>query len=200
MKYFLFSIFLLTVTLSCIIDNGSMSAENGRLSGVATFSDSYEAKKQADAGCEFFAVNETDLSSTPYADITGVIEQFRRDKSMFTYSVNDIIDPGKIRKAQNNFDTISKFTSKYITGFKQLPAVVRASTNGKGAYSLSLKPGKYFILVISGNVKSANMAESKGNVGYKVINIKPVGETFLNVNFVKQEPYWFMSMFNLSGC
>ena len=200
MIHILLSALLLSVNLSSMIENGNMSAENGRLSGVATFSDSYESKSQSDAGCEFYAVNETDLKSILYSDITGVIENFRRNKSMFAYSVNAIIDPGRIKKLQDDFDTLSKFTSGYINGFKQLPAVASASANGKGNYSLGLKPGKYFILVVSGNVKSTNMAESKGNIGYKIVEIKSLGETFLNVNFVKQEPYWFMSMFNLSGC
>jgi hypothetical protein len=200
MKNILWGILILIITLSCMIENSRMSLENGKLSGIATHTDSYESTNQPDAGCELYAVNDADVKSSMYADITGVIETFRRNKSMYAFSMSDIIDPGKIKKVQDNFDTVSKFTSNYISGFKQLPSVVKTTTNSKGGYTLSLRPGKYFILVVSGSVKSNNIAESKGNIGFKVVDIKSVGESFLNVNFVKHEPFWFMSMFNLSGC
>jgi len=174
--------------------------ENGKLSGTATYTDSYESTNLPDAGCELYAVNENDLRSSQYGDLTGVIDNFRRNKSMYAYSMNDIIDPGKIKKVQDSFDTLSKYTSNFIRGFKQLPSVIRTSTNGKGDYALNLKPGKYYILVVSGNVKTSNSAEIKGNIGYKVVDVKSVGETFLHLKFVKHEPFWFMSMFNLSGC
>ncbi len=200
MKNIILAILLLSVTLSFMIDNDSYPVENGKLSGNATYTDSYQSASQADAGCELYSISEADLKSTKYADITEVIENFRRNKSMYAYSMNDIVDPGKIKKVQDDFDALSKYISGYIGGFKQLPAIARTSANGKGNYTLSLKPGKYYILVVSGSVKSDNIAESKGNIGYKVVDVKPVGETLLHVNFVKHEPFWFMSMFNLSGC
>ena len=200
MKNILLAILILSVTLSFMIDDDSFPVENGKLSGNATYTDSYQSTSQADAGCELYSISEADLKSTQYGDITGVIENFRRNKSMYAYSMNDIVDPGKIKKVQDNFDTLSKFISGYIGGFKQLPAVVRTSSNGKGNYMVNLKPGKYYILVVSGSVKSDNIAESKGNIGYKVVDVEPVVETLLHVNFVKHEPFWFMSMFNLAGC
>jgi hypothetical protein len=59
---------------------------------------------------------------------------------------------------------------------------------------LPLRPGRYFILVISGNIKSNNILELKGNIEYKIANIKSAGETNLDVNFEKTENIMIMLM------
>ena len=65
---------------------------------------------------------------------------------------------------------------------------------------MSLRPGKYYILVISGSVKSNNNAEAKGNIGYKIVDIKSAQETIQNVYFQKYEMTGIMMARNLTGC
>ena len=65
---------------------------------------------------------------------------------------------------------------------------------------MSLRPGKYYILLVSGNLKSSNTAEFKGNIDYKTVDIKSAGEVFLIVNFEKHEPIWVSLMRDRSGC
>jgi hypothetical protein len=187
MKNILFGIFILSVTLSCVIENGKSSGENGTLSGVLTYKDSHELSNHADVGGEIYAINEADVKSTQYGDITRVIENFQRNKSDYSLARYNTLDLAKIIELQDNFDSESNFARNYISGFKKLPTIVKASTNGTGNYTLSLRAGKYYILVISGNVKSNNIAETKGNIDYKIVDIKPAGETFLDVNFEKSE-------------
>jgi hypothetical protein len=180
MKKILFGIFLPCVFLSFL-------AENGKLSGAVTFRDSYESSSQADVGSEIYAINEADVKSTQYNDIKGVLESFQRNKSQYSVSIYNTIDPVRIKNAQDYFNTVSNFTFKYLSGLKQLPAIVKTKTDGAGNYSLNLRPGKYYVLVISSSVKSNNLTESRGNIDYRIVDVKPEGGTFLNVTFEKPE-------------
>jgi hypothetical protein len=195
MKNILFGIVLLIVTLSFTI-------ENGKLSGVVTYKDSYESSNQADAGCEIYAISQADAKSAHYGDIAKVTGRFLMEKSDYSQSVFNTINPEKVKKVQDNFDSVSNFTFKYISGFKKLPAVVNATANGKGTYFLNLSPGKHYLLFISGNVKSDNLAESKGNIDLKVVDIKSAGETLLDANFKRHENFTLMFLVGkwLQGC
>ena len=187
MKKILLGILILVVTQSFKTDNGKPPAENGKLSGIVTHKDYYVSAKQADEGAEIYAVNETDLMSSKFKSIEGVMGNFQYSKSNYFLSTNTLIDPAKIKKAQDYFDDASEVASKYISGFRQLPAVMRTSANATGNYTLNLKPGRYHVLVISGSVKSNNTAESKGNIDYKIVDVKSTGETFLDVDFIRHE-------------
>jgi hypothetical protein len=192
MKKILFSIFILSVTMSFTIDNGKSSRENGKLSGVMTFKDSYELSNHADAGGEIYAINETDIKSTPYRDITNVVENFKSNKSYYSLSRYNTLDIARIIKLQDDFNNASQIAGNYISGFRKITAIVRTSTNAKGNYSLSLKPGRYYILFVSGNVKSNNLVESSGNVDYQIVDIRPGVATSLDVNFEKAENMMIM--------
>lgn len=197
MKKNLFGIFILGVTLSCKIENDRPAGENGKLTGVVTYKEAYEPANMADAGCEIYAIDEAGVRSTKYDEISAVIDNFQRNKSDYSMSINNTIDPARVKNLQDNFDTLSGFTNRYIRGFKQLPAVIRAATNRTGNYTLSLKPGRYYILVISGSVKSNNIAELKGNIDYELVNVRSAGETFVDFNFKEHETVMPRT---LSGC
>ncbi len=200
MNKILLGISVLVVTLSCMIENGKMTSENGKLSGVSICRDAYRSTDQADAGCEIYAIGEADAISGKYGELKNVIERFQGYKYDYLLSIYHSIDPSKNNKLRDNFDTLSDITGKYIRGFMKLPAIVKAVTNGTGNYTLSLRPGKYYLLVISGSVKSNNSAESKGNIGYKIVEIKSSQETIQNFYFQKYEMTGIMIARNLSGC
>jgi hypothetical protein len=200
MKKILPAICMLVAILSFKTDDGGLSGENGAMSVVATFRDGYMSPVQADAGCEIYAINETDVKSARYDDLKGVIESFQGYKYDYLLLTYNSVDPARNGKLRDNFDTLSDFTSKYISGFRKLPAVVRAATNGAGNCTLSLRPGKYYILFVSGSLKSNNLAESKGNIGYKIVDIKSSQETIQKVYFQKFEMTGIMMARNLSGC
>jgi 1,2-phenylacetyl-CoA epoxidase PaaB subunit len=178
----------------------SFTFESGKLSGVATFRDAYMLSDQADAGCEIYAIHEADLRSTKYDDIKSVVEVFQGYKYDYLLSIYNSIDAARNKKLQDNFDTISNSTAKFLAGFRNLPGVIKTGTNGTGNYTLNVKPGKYYLLYISGSVKSKNIAESKGNFGYKIVEVKSTRETFQNVCFQKYEMIGIMPARNLSGC
>ena len=193
MKNILFGILILSATLAFTNGKGKLSGEKGKLSGTVTYKDYYELSNQADAGSEIYAINEADVKSTQFGDLSNVIESFQTNKAYYSLARYNTLDIARIIKLQDDFDTASKFAFNYIRGFKNLPTIVKASTNGKGNYTLNLKPGKYYILVISGNVKSNNLLEAKGNIDYKIVNIKSSGETTLmDVNFEKSENLMIM--------
>ena len=202
MKTILFYIFILSATLAFTTGNGKLSGENGKLSGVVTYKDYYELSNHADAGSEIYAINEADIKSTQYGDLSSVIESFQSNKSAYSLARYNTLDISAIIKLQADFDAASKFAFNYISGFKKLPAIVKASTNGEGNYTLSLRPGKYYILVISGILKSNNIVESKGNIEYKIVDIKSAGETFKDINFEKRENIMIMliTAWKRQGC
>jgi hypothetical protein len=187
MKNILFGILILSATLAFTNGNGKLSDEKGKLSGVITYKDYYELSAQADAGSKIYAVNEADVKSIQYGDLSNVIESFQSNKAYYSLARYNTLDIARITKLQDDFDSASKFAVKYISEFKKLPTIVKVSTDGKGIYTLNLKPGKYYILIISGNVNSNNILETKGNIDYKIANIKSSGETLMNVNFEKSE-------------
>lgn len=195
MKNILFSIILLTVTLS-------FTLENGKLSGVVTYKDAYESSSQADAGGEIYAINQEDARAAHYGDLAKVVGSFMIYKSNYSQSMFNTIDPERVKKLQDYFDMVSDSTGNYISRFRKLPAVVRATANGKGSYTLNVRPGKYYVLFISGNVKSDNLAESKGNIDLKVVDIKSSGETSMDANFKKHENFNLMFLTGkwLQGC
>jgi len=200
MKKILTGICMLVVLLSFKIDNGERSEENGTLTVIANYSDAYRTMSQADAGCEIYAINEADLKSTQYNDLKGVIERFQGYKYDYLLSVYNSVDPARNGKLGDNFDTLSDVTARYLSGFRKLPVLVKAATNAAGHAALSLRPGKYYILFVSGTVKSNNSAESKGNVGYKIVEIQSSMETIQHVCFQKQDMTGIMLARNLSGC
>ncbi len=185
MKNILISIFTLGITLSSTIGNGNQSGENGKISGIVTFNEVFESSCKADGGAEIYAIRETDLGSTQYADIASVIESLQSNKSDYWWLQYNVIDPVKIKKIQDNFDDLSGTAGRYIQGFKQLPAIIRTSANGNGSYSLNVRPGRYCLLIVSANIKSNNLAEAKGKIDYRIVDIKPVSGSILNVNFEK---------------
>ena len=190
MKNILFLLFILCFTLTSSIGNGQLPVKNGKLSGVVTYKDSYELANQADAGCEIYVINEIDLRSTEFEAMPWVMENFQINKSENTILVNNTIDPVKIKQLQDKLDTVSAFTAKQVKGFKQLPAIVKTSTNATGNYTLKLMPGKYYIMIVSGHVKSNNLAETKGNIVFETVEIKSSLENFVDVSFVKHEMIW----------
>ncbi len=195
MKNLLIGIVLLFVTLS-------FTTDNGKLSGVITYKDAYESSNQADAGCEIYAINKADARSSQYGDLAKVVGHFLMNKSNYSVSVINSIDPERVKKAQDYFDSVSDFTFKYIRGFKKSPAAVRAATDGKGNYTMNLRPGTYYLLFVSGNVKSDNIAESKGNMDLKVAEIKSAGVTQLDENFRIHENFMLMLLTGrwMQGC
>ena len=192
MKTVLLSLVILAVTMSFVTDNGTNSGVNGKLLGVVTYKDSYELSTKADAGSKIFAINANDLNSTQFADIAMILDNFQRNKSFYSLAKYNTLDIGKVQKMQENFDSQSNSASAYISGFMKLPAIVRVSSNTSGNYSLNLRPGRYYILVVSGSVKSNNMVESKGNIDYKIVDIQSSAETSGNVNFEKVENMMIM--------
>jgi|WetSurMetagenome_2_1015567.scaffolds.fasta_scaffold04881_6 hypothetical protein len=180
MKTILFSILIAGVLFS-------FTTDNGRLSGSIIYQDSYESSKKADAGSVLYILSEADLRASKYSTIDKVIENFRNGKSQNSIFIYSTADPVRLQVARDNFDTLSKITARYIAGFMKLPGFSRVVTNGAGSYELNLKPGKYFILAVSGNVKSNNPVESRGNIDYQVVDVKPTGETFVNFNFERSE-------------
>ncbi|MCX6246673.1 MAG: hypothetical protein NTW10_02970 [Bacteroidetes bacterium] len=187
MKNILFSILILVPTLSFTTGNEKLSGENGMLSGTVTCKDYYELSNHADAGSEIYAINEADVKSTQYGDIGNVIDSFQGNKSDYSLAVYNTLDIARITKLHDNFDAASKFAFNYISGFRKLPATVRTSADGKGNYKLNLRPGRYYVVVISGLVKSNNIVESKGNIEYKIVDIRSAGETHQNISFEKSE-------------
>lgn len=200
MNNILISIFILSAFHSCTAENSGQSRDTGFLSGVATFRDVYQSSDQPDEGCEIYALNEDDVKSTQYGDIRSVIENFQGNKYDYLLSVYYSIDPARNKRFQDNFDTIASSTRRSLSVFKQLPGIVKAVTSGTGNYTFSLRPGKYYLLFISGSVKSDNIAESRGNIGYKIVEVRSAQETFQHVTFLKYEMTGIMPVRNLSGC
>jgi hypothetical protein len=201
MKKILLGILLLAVTLSFKIENAPMTPENGKLSGAVTYNDTYESNKP-DAGCEVYIIAKADVKKTQCSDLAQVIGGYMISKSIYSQSVFNTIDPVRIKQAQDYFDTASYSTYRYINGFKKLPHLVKVTTNEKGYYTSDLKPGKYYVLFISHNVNSNNIAESKGNIDLKVVDIKSNGESVLDAVFKRHENLMMMFLAGryLLGC
>jgi hypothetical protein len=195
MKTILAGMILLMITLS-------FTLENGKLSGVVTYNDVYEPSNLADAGGEIYAISEADAKSAKYGNVAKVIGRFMTSKSDYSQTLFFTIDPERVRKVEDYFDSVAAYTSNYITGFKKVPAVARATANAKGLYTLNLKPGKNYVLFISGNLKSDNIAESKGNIDMKVVDIKSEGEIQVDANFKRHENFMIMLLTGrwLQGC
>jgi uncharacterized protein YxeA len=202
MKKILFGIIILLVTLSFTPENGKLSAETGKLSGVVTLTDSYASSNQADTGCEIYAISEADFKSGQSDELIRVMDNFQLHKSNYSLLVYNTIDPVKIQKARENFDVATEITLNYINGLKQVPAVLQTVTNSAGKYTLSLKPGKNYILFVSGLVKSSNTTESGGNIDYTTANIRTSTEASLNLNFEKKQNalVMFITSWQKEGC
>ncbi len=187
MKNILVGILILGISLSFTTENGKLPAEKATLSGVITYQEAYASAKQADAGAEIYAVNEADVRSTEYENMASVMGNFQFIKFDHFLSANTVIDPAKIKRAQDNYDNASNLALKYLRGFKKLPTVIKTTANATGNYTLNLMPGRYYILVVSANVKSSNNAESSGNIDFRILNVTSTGGNFLDFNFIRHE-------------
>jgi len=187
MKKILISIVLLSLFSSFMNNNRKQHDEYGRLSGVVTVRNPYGSVKQADPGCELFAIAAADIRSAGSEDLTQVIEKFQRDKYEYSMSVNSTTDPVRIINEQNNFDAISISAAKYISRLKKWPSVIRATADGTGNYALDLKPGKYYILAVSRGVRSNNPLEANGNIDISTTDVKTSRVTLLNFNFEESD-------------
>lgn len=189
MKNILILISVLIVSFSCAKDPAALPADSGKLSGTVTIKDLYGQDSRADAGSLIYVVREAEIATTQYRDIAMVVEMFRRNKSFYQLSVSNTADPSRVKRAKDNFDTLADYTRRFIGGFKQ-SAVVSAVAGETGNYTLTLEPGSYYILVISGSLRSDNLLEKNGNIELRTVNIKPSAETRLGVTFEKQEQMW----------
>lgn len=203
MKKILFGILILSIASSFKSGNKNSSGENGKLAGAVTYKDYYyDLVNHADAGSEIYAINEADVNPAQYEDISRVVENFQRNKSNYSLARYNTLDIGRIIKLQDDYNASLKSTFNSIHEFMKLPAIVKASTNVKGNYTLSLRPGRYLILVISGSIKNNNIAGSRGNIDSKNVVIEPGAEASLNFNFEKVENILNMLLFSRpqEGC
>jgi len=203
MRKLLFGTIILAASLAFITGNGNLTSANGKLSGVVTYKDYYEFTNSADAGSEIYAISEADVNGTQYSNFSDVMGTYQNKKSDYSLALyNNTLDIARIQKLQDNFDIESKFASDYINGFKKLPDITKALADAKGNYTLSLKPGKYYILFVSGSIKSNNIVESQGNIAYRIANVIPSGDSFLGVNFEKSQNIMILLMtaVNREGC
>jgi hypothetical protein len=185
MKTILLSIFILGILSSWVADSGTNNSSNGTLAGLVTFKDLNEVTTRADAGGKVYAISEADVKSSQYREIEDIIDNFRRNKSFYSLSRYNTLDLSKIIKLREQFDTRSESAHNYINGFIKLPAITRTSTNAEGQFSLRVKPGRYYLLVFSGNVKSNNRVESEGNVELRIVDVPSMVDSFQNVSFEK---------------
>ncbi len=183
MKTTLLGILVLSLTLSATNMGIKTPVEKGRLSGKVTYKDSDPTGIKPDAGSIIYAISEADLKASNYQNIALVVGNFQVNKSEYSLSKYNTVDPVLISKAKENFEAAADFTSQYVAGFEQLPGIVKVSANETGNYSLHLKPGKYYILAVSGNVKGQNTAESNGSLDVGVAEVKAGGESALDVTF-----------------
>ena len=201
MKTILFSICILSTTLSFTPKKGNPPLEISKLSGVVTYKELNTAYR-FDGGSEIYVISDAEAKKLQYGEIANVIRNFQSYKSRYDVSLSNTVDPEKVRSIRETFNTTSDRTNAYIEGFKHLPSVAHMGTNDRGVYTFNLKPGKYHLLIISGHVKSNNTTELKGNVDYREVNIKAPGETFQNVHFEQQEMLWIKIVTTLpqNGC
>jgi hypothetical protein len=181
-----------TILLSLIILMMTPSPGNdmGKLSGMVSFSDNDVSENRADAGCKIFAINQNDVQPTHYYYFTTYINNFQAIKSDYLIAANDLVDPYRIKKAKDLLDATAIVTGKYIKEFRQLPGIVKSTSDEKGKFAFNLPPGKYYLLFISGHVKSNNLVEIEGNVEAKEVVVKRGGETTVYVGFKKQPMIW----------
>ncbi len=200
MKNILIAICTVFITSSFTMENG-LTVENGNLRGTITYKD-FIASHNADAGSEIYAINTNDVRSTPYNDPAGVIGNFQLIRGECALTVNSTVDPERIRTVQDRLTAASNSAAAYLKGLKNLPGVVRTKTDDKGTYALSLKPGQYYVLVISGNVRHKNNLESKGVADIITVDIAPARNAVLNARFDKQDMPWinFITYWQRIGC
>ena len=194
---------VLYLTLSSANEGVRTPGENGNLSGTVNYRDTERSVNKPDAGSAIYAINEADLASSDYKNIAVVVGNFQVNKSEYALSRYNTIDPVLISKAQENFETASDFTRRYVSGFTQLPGIVKTYADGNGNYSLRLRPGKYYILAVSGSVKDKNEAEKNGVLDLGVADVKAGGEAALNVTFKTDGVnlvMYQMSRRSLPGC
>ncbi len=202
MKKLILIIFTFYVATSFTTINSSLPSEKGTLSGMVTYKTSCTSADKADAGSEIYIINESEVSSSTYRDLPMVVENFQNNKSDFAWLQYNVVDPVKVKKIQDNFDTLSGFAYRFIRGFRTMPGVVRNSADGAGKFSLTLQPGRYYILAISGNLKSDNIVESTGKILYRMVEVKSADKPMVNITFEKQDRLMpiLISRSLLKGC
>jgi hypothetical protein len=201
MKKALFSLVLLGVLTSFMTTNGKQD-EYGTLSGVVTVRNPYGVAEQSDPGCEIYAIRKDAVPSSGAGNPAEIIENFQRNKQEYALAVNSTADPLRVREEQERFDAISASAGLYLSGLKQWPAVVKATANGTGSYSLSLRPGRYYILAVSRNARTGNLLEENGNVDLRSAEISATGEARLNFSFENsgRTPVLLQDGRNRQGC
>lgn len=190
MKKIFAGIFILFVFQSFTIENGNPPGELGTLTGNITFKSAIGSISKPDAGSTIYAINEEDAKSMEFGAITMVVDNFQINKSEYTISINNTIDPVKVKQAQDYFTSASINTSQYLQGFKKIPGIVKSKIDAYGKYSMNLKPGRYYLLIVSAKVVSDNKAELKGNIDYEIADIKSGRITHMDYTFEQQELLW----------
>ena len=85
-------------------------------------------------------------------------------------------------ETQEKFDSLDKKCLYAIYKIDQNNPQLK-TVNSTGSYSFKLKPGTYYILVISGNRKNINMTESTGKIYCEKIIIKENENKDFSYNF-----------------
>lgn len=187
MKNNFFGIPIVIIILLSVTVNGRQTAESGKLTGIVTFKQTVGSPAVTDEGSVVYLLSEAGARSTPYAGIGRVMENFRMNKSFYLQRIYTTLDPSRINMLRDGLDTLSLNAARIVRGFTQMPAVSRSVADARGCYTLSLKPGKYHMLVLSGGVTSNNIVESNGAIQYRIVDVKPGGVTILDINFDRQE-------------
>ena len=194
MKKYLFAILVLSVILSFRVDTGNPAAESGKLSGSVTYKDTHSAPAIADAGSRIYIISEENVIQPQYSNMETVIDIFKQYKSDYTRFQYNVVDPGRIKKSLDQFDTLSAFNNRLIRGFIRLPGMMKTVAGESGSFSVNVKPGKYYILVVSGNVRSNNATELNGNIDFKTVEVRPGGECVTNFQFIRHDMIWIVPM------
>jgi hypothetical protein len=85
--------------------------------------------------------------------------------------------------SKQEFDSLDNQAYRDCVVFRNLKNIKETTADGNGAYSVSLRPGSYYTLIVSNHRKGHAMAEFTGKIHFSSINIESEKETSVSPNF-----------------
>jgi hypothetical protein len=153
----------------------------GKINGVITYYFNQNYGDKPDVGAEVYIV---DSSETEGFNI-GTIDSFYNGNIYRSLANSYISIDGKVPSdvsaklekygvaKKNDFDSLDLRTAKSLIHIEDNKTTIKTVVDGSGNYSVSLKPGTYYVYIKSNNRKEISITEISGLIYWKKVVVKP---------------------------
>jgi hypothetical protein len=171
---------------------------DGKISGVVSYYFNENFGNRPDGGAAIYILDSASASSLDLKSIAGLKKAFANFmETKMKYEADSLVDAlidhhkeGSVKvhaytSPDSSLATFNEMGSRALQALKKYRlAATKVLADGNGNYTKTLPPGKYCILIESGNARNMPMHGLSGQIYFRFVQVKPGREEKLSNSFM----------------